>query len=380
VTTPSELLRTDLISWEIGPYYASLPGPMKLGLTLDGEVIVAAKVETGFLHRGLEKALELHEWSAAIIYADHLDPEAAIYGELALSLAVEEIAGVDVPPRATSIRMVLSELSRISSHLLCLVKVAQAVGAETLIHYVLRDRERVLDLFELLTGARFTLGFLRFGGVRADVTEGFIERVIDVCELIRVRIKEYNDLFTYNKTFVSRTTQVGEISPELIKRAGITGPNARASGVDFDVRKAHPYLNFGNQDFKVPLGRAGGGAHERLVLRLREVSESLEILKHVAETMPQGEYLNRKALVGLDQGYYQIQVPEGEAYTRVESARGLTGCHVVSDGSPYPCRVQFRSPSTAVLVTLPEILEGNKIEDLPVLLAGLDIGIAEADR
>lgn len=204
--------------------------------------------------------------------------------------------------------------------------------------------------------------------------------MIDVCELIRVRIKEYNDLFTYNKTFVARTLEVGKVSEELIRRAGITGPNARASGVDFDVRKAHPYLNFSSLDFKVPLGRTGGGAHERLVLRLREVNESLEILKHVAETMPQGEFLNRSILGSLDQGYHQVQIPEGEAYTRIESSRGLMACHVVSDGSAHPCRVQFRAPSSAVLATLPEILAGSKIEDLPVLLAGLDIGIAEADR
>lgn len=379
-TKSEERLRTDLINWEIGPYYASLPGPMKLGLTLDGEVIVAANVEAGFLHRGLEKAIAIHEWSAAVIYADHLDPEAAICGELALSLGVEEIAGVEVPPRATSIRVILSELSRISSHLLCLVKVAQAVGADTLVHYVLRDRERVLDLFELLTGARFTLGFLRFGGVRADVTEGFIERVMDVCELIRFRIKEYNDLFTYNKTFVARTENVGKISADLIRLAGMSGPNARAAGVDFDVRKVHPYLNYNVLDFKVPLGRSGGGAHERIVLRLREIAESLDILKHVAETIPQGDYLNRNTQLGLDQGYCQIQVPEGEAYTRIESARGLVGCHVVSDGGIYPCRVQFRVPTTPVLSVLPEVLVGNRIEDLPVLLAGLDIGIAEADR
>ena len=150
-----ELLRTDLTTWEIGPYHGALPGPMRLKLTLDGEIIVSGEAETGFLHRGLEKAIELHGWRSSVVYSDHLDPEAAIFGELALCMAVEEIADYTIPARATSIRTILSELARIGSHMLYIVKVANSVGAETLVHYVLRDRERILDLFELLTGARF---------------------------------------------------------------------------------------------------------------------------------------------------------------------------------------------------------------------------------
>lgn len=380
----SECLRTDLISWEIGPYHSALPGPMKLRLGLDGEVVAFGEVERGYLHRGLEKAMSVHDWNSAIVYADHVDPEAAIFGELALCLAVEEIAAIEVPPRAVVVRMMLSEITRVSAHLLYVVKVARAVGAETLIHYVLRDRERVLDLFELLCGARFSLNFLKFGGLSSDVTDGFIERVLETCELIRIRVKEYNDLFTFNQTFLKRTSKMGELSRELALRTGITGPNARASGLDFDVRKAHPYLGYEGLDFKVPTGSGEGGllgdSHDRFLIRLREMSESLEILKYLAETIPGGEYVNRKVLPEPGARDYRIQIPSGEAYARVESSRGLLSCHVISNGSAKPGRVQFRTPTIANLSALPEVLSGIRIEDLPALLASLDLSVAEADR
>lgn len=380
-----ELMLADLSHWEIGPYHGALPGQMCLRLTLDGEVVVSGKVETGFLHRGLEKAIEIHPWRAAITYADHLDPEAAVFGELALCLAVEQIAGYQIPARAVAIRAILSELSRVSAHMLHMVKVANSVGAETMIHYVLRDRERVLDLFELLTGARFSLSFLRFGGVRNDVTEGFIERVLEACELIRARIKEYNDLFTFNRTFLKRTSKVGVITPELAKKTGLTGPNARASGLPMDVRRAFPYLNYPSQDFDVPVGRGEGGAvgdaHDRFLVRLREIGESLGILRHLAESMPAGDFLCPG--VELDAATPEtvaLQIPPGEAYARIESSRGLLSCHVISDGGERPARVQFGVPSVAALAALPEVLKGIWIEDLPVVLSSLDISLAEADR
>jgi NADH-quinone oxidoreductase subunit D len=350
---------------------------MRLGLRLDGEIIVSSTVESGFLHRGLEKAFEVHSWQSAVAYADHLDPEGAVFGEMALCLAVEEIANLEVPGRAQGIRVILSELSRISGHMGYIVKMARAVGAETMMHFVLRDRERVLDLFELLTGARFSLNFLRFGGVKADVTEGFIERVMDVCEMIRIRIKEYNDLFTFNHSFLRRTAGVGVIEKDAVHRLGITGPNARASGETLDVRKEHPYCGYDAIDFSIPVGQGEGGAvgdaHDRFLIRLREIAQSLEILKQAADAIPAGEYSNTKLV-------QDLSIPAGEAYARVESARGLISCHVVSDGKHQPSRVQFRAPTTALLEVLPEILRGIRVEDLPVVLASLDLGIAEADR
>ena len=372
-----ECLQTDLTLWEVGPYHGMLPGPMRLRLRLDGEIVVHGEFETGFLHRGLEKSFELNPWRTVIPYADHLDPEAAVFGELALCLAVEEIGGIPVPPRAQTIRILLSELSRISAHMIYMVRVARAVGSETMMHYVLRDREKVLDLFELLAGARFSLNFLRFGGVSADVTEGFIERVLEVGELIRLRLKEYNDLFTFNRAFLKRACHVGVITEDTARRWGVTGPNARAAGIPYDIRKAHNYSAYELFDFEVPQGRGQfgtkGDAHDRFLLRLREISQSLEILKQAADFIPKGSFLT-------DKFDPKVKLPPGEAYSRIESSRGLLGCHVVSDGGEKPCRVQFRTPSLSNIALIPEMVEGVRIEDLPLILASLDISIPEVDR
>jgi NADH-quinone oxidoreductase subunit D len=372
-----DIYDSDLTLWEIGPYHGSLPAPMRMSLSLDGEIIVSCKIETGFLHRGLEKALELHPWQAVISYADHLDPEVAVFGELAVCLAVEEIGDIEIPARAKSIRIILSELSRIAGHLAFIIRMAKAVGSETIIHYVLRDREKILDLFELLTGARFSLNFLRFGGVKANVTDGFIERVLEVCEMIRIRMKEYNDLFTFNQGFLSRTSHLGIMSSQVIRTCGVTGPNSRAAGISFDVRKDSPYLGYDELDFEIPLGRGEGGSigdvHDRFLLRLREITQSMGILKQIAEALPLGDYINPD----IEKGYV---VPAGEAYSRIESSRGLLGCHVVSDGKPNPSRIQFRPPTLANLMAVIHLVPGIHIEDLPVVLSSLDLGIAEADR
>ena len=369
-----ELLRSDLTTWQIGLYHEALPGPMLLKVVLDGEIIVSGAIETGFLHKSLEKAIELHSWQAALPYSDRLDPESAVFGELALCLAVEEISDITVPERARKVRVILSELARVASHLAHFVKMARAVGADTVQYYVMRDREKILDLLELLTGARYSISFLRYGGVRADVTEGFIERVLEVCEVIRVRLKEYNDIFTFNQAYIKRTQDVGRVSQELVRRHGVTGPIARASGIAFDVRKAHPYSGFDQLDFAIPSGPdEGGDAHDRFLQRLREVAQSLGILKDVAEHMPKGEF--NTGPVGPDH-----VVPEGEAFSRIESARGLLGCHVISTGGRSPARIQFRTPSRAALCMIPELIVGHGIEDLPVVLGSLDINISEADR
>lgn len=363
--------------WTIGPYQSALPGPIRLHLEVDGEVISSAKVETGFTHKGLEKTLELHSWQSAITYTDHLDPDSPFFGELVLCLTVEEIGQIAVPPRAQKIRIILSELSRISAHLNYIMKMAQAVGSEAMIHYVTRDREKILDLFELLTGARFSLNFLRFGGVASDISEGFVERVYEACDLMRLRLKEYNDLFSFNHAFLKRTAGIGVLSQDLAKAAGITGPNLRASGIDWDVRKMDPYCGFERCDFQIPIGKGEkgnvGDAHDRFLLHLREIITSIEILKQAADTVPAGEFSNGK----VDKDF---AVLAGEAYMHIESARGLLGCHVVSDGGIKPNRVQFRTPSLAILHVLPELLERTRIEDLPVILASLDFSVPEVDR
>jgi NADH-quinone oxidoreductase subunit D len=373
----SEILNTDTSSWQMGPFHHALPGPMILRLRSDGEVITSAETETGFLHRGLERAFQGQDWIKTLAYADHLDPECSVFGETAICQAAEEIGKIPVPPRAQMIRVIMLELSRMSSHLSFVTKVAGSIGADTLVHYVLRDRERILDLFELVSGVRFSTNYLRFGGVSVDVTEGFIERVLETCEMFRLRLKEYNDLLTFNHAFLNRSRNVGVLSLTTVHRLGITGPNARASGLDMDMRKREPYLMYESLDFEIPVGRSNegipGDVHSRFMLRLREIAQSVEILKQACDKMPAGDY----ASIRVDRDF---RLPRGEAYSRIESSRGLLGCHLVSDGSLKPARVQFRAPSSSSLASISELLEGVKLEDVATILASMDLSLSEVDR
>lgn len=372
-----ERLSTRTSRLEYGPIHPHLPAPMRLELDVDGERIVHASVETGFLHKGLEKTYENRHWFGSLIPTDRIDPEGSMFAEMAFCLAVEEICNIQVPRRAQMIRLVLSELNRLSCHLSYVARVAQAVGFETTSHYVLRERELILDLFELMTGARFNLNFCRFGGVAADITEGFIERIFEVCRLIQIRIKEYHALMIDNQAFVSRLSWLGPITAEDVYSYGITGPNARAAGVVADIRKVHPYSGYDLVNFTVPRGEGAAGttgdSFDRLQVRLAEIQESLHILAHAAESIPPGDFSCLR--IG-----YDFTVPAGECFTRVESARGFLGCHVVSSGEFAPVRVQWRTPSACHLRILPQLLKGVTLQDVPVLLATLDLSIAEADR
>lgn len=373
----AELLHTDLARWELGPYHGALPGPMRLHLSLDGEAIVAAEVETGFVHKGLEKVFELRSWRSVFPYADRVDPDAAAFSELAVCMAVEQICELKVSARSQAVRLLVCELTRISSHLGFIARIARACGADTMIHYSLRDREKLLDLFELISGARFSLNYFRFGGLASDVSEGFLERVVEISDLIRLRLKEYNDVFSFNYAFRKRTCGVGVVSAERLLELGITGPNARAAGIPFDVRKEFPYGGSDSFDFSVPTGKGEfgvmGDSHDRFLVRLREISQSVDWVRRLAESIPPGDFTG----VGTLDDFI---VPSGEAYIRVESPRGLLGCHLVSDGGSHPCRIQFRTPSSSAILMIPEVLLGARLEDLPVILASLDLSIPEVDK
>ena len=375
--TQFSILSSDLSIWEIGPFHGALPAPFKMRLKVDGEIIVSAQVEAGFLTRGLEAAMQRSPWEAQIVYADHLDAEASAFAELAYCLAAEKLGKIDVPTRAQSVRLVLCELSRISSHLAFAARLARRVGGDTVAHYILRDRERILDLFELLTGARFSLNFLRLGGIRLDVTEGFIERVFEATDLIRERLKEYNDIFSFNTTFVRRSTGVGILNREQILEAKVSGPNARASGVLKDIRKESPYSGYDRVDFHDMIsteeGAGAGDCHERFLIRLREVSQSIDILRQVAEKIPSGPWASTKVTRG-------FVLPSGEAEVVIESSRGALSCHLVSNGGESPQRVEFKTPSTSIFGLIPEVIRGIQIEDLPMVLASLDLSLSEVDR
>jgi NADH-quinone oxidoreductase subunit D len=364
------------IPWIIGPYHAWLPGPMRFFLTLKGDLVTSCKVETGYLHRDIENCLQRKPWIALQSCVDHLDPENAFFSELAISLAIESLAEISVSQRAQAIRVVLCELSRIATHLLYIAKIGQTVGLNTLQNYVLRDRESILELFELITGSRFSFNFFQIGGVKADLTDGFMERILEFCELMSSRIKEYNDLLTYHVIFLSRSVQIGVITPKTVHTFGITGPNARASGVDLDLRKVAPYSGYEQYDFlPIPEEFQKSDVHSRFILRLHEINESMHILKQIIQRFPIGGYQNEA--IELEPS---MTLPAGEAYARVQSSRGLLSCHLISTGKTTPTRIAFRTPSYLHLCAIPKIVHHLSVDDFWITIKSLDLSLGEADR
>lgn len=372
-----ERIHSSVSKLKWGPIDPSLPGVFELNLMTEGDLIREATVRTGFLHKGLEKSLEKRNWFTSMIAVDRVHPEASLSSELAYCVAVEEICNIQIPRRAQVIRIVLCELERVSSHLAFLARLAIACGFETVSHYILRERELILDLFELMTGRRFNPNFFRYGGVAGDITEGFIERIHEATRLIEIRLREYHALMIENRAFVDRLAWQGVLAPEAAVIRGLTGPNARASGLRVDYRKVAPYSGYEQFDFRIPIGTGArgtiGDGFDRVMVRLEEIRESLLLLTHAVDRVPQGDYLAFRTLP-------DFTVPAGEAYARVESPRGLLGCHVVSDGGFHPIRVQWRVPSASHLEIVPMILRGETLQDVPVLLATLDLSIAEVDR
>jgi NADH-quinone oxidoreductase subunit D len=365
----SEFLDTDLTEWEIGPFHGSLPAPMKLRLQLDGEVIVGCEIERGYLHRELEKSMEIADWDGAIALAGRLDPEASASAEYAFVGAVEAMAGIEVSPRTQWIRTLVLELNRVSSHLGFFARISRATQGETMSQYVIRDRERLLDLLELMTGSRFMYRYFRYGGLSHPVSDGALERVLDFCRELKSRIKEYNDLFTYNRLFRKRSEGVGALDRAQAQSFGVTGPNLRASGGELDLRILEPYLSYGDLDLE-PVICDSGDVHSRYLQRLYEVDQSLGLIRQLATAVPEGETEFRRL----------EKVPKGENGEFIESPRGVVGCHVVSSGGKNPARVFFRSSSSASLASLPSVLVGYRIEDLAPIISSFDLSIAEIDK
>ncbi len=372
-----EKLNTVPSAHSIGPIDRQLPGIMKIDLDIDGEKILNAKVISGFTHKALEKMHENLNWFSSIVAVDRIDSEASIFYETAFFQAVEEICNILVPRRAQVIRLILCELNRIQCHLGSLSRLCMSLEYETASKYLMRERELILDLFELMTGARFNVGFLRIGGVSFDITEGFIERIFETVRLIQVRLREYRALMSENRIFIERLSGTAPLSQELAHECGVTGPNLRASGTAFDVRKATPYSCYDLFPFNVPVGLGTGGtlgdAFDRMKVRIDEIQESLTLLVAVAEAVPPGEHTALRIPP-------DFRVPSGEATSRVEGPRGLIQCHVVSDGDVKPLRVAWRTPSTAHLYLVPSLLKGVTLQNLSLVLASLDLKLSEVDR
>jgi NADH-quinone oxidoreductase subunit D len=364
----------------MGPQHPSAHGVFRAILTLEGETVVAVDAVIGYLHRCHEKLGEALTYVQYPTIASKTDYVAAMTSELAYVLAVEKIGAIEVPRRGQYLRVIAAELQRIASHCLwlgtwCLDLGGALGGGATVFLYCIREREMVLDLFEALTGARLLYGFHQVGGTRYDMPSGWDQQVRDTLNVIAQRLDEYEAMLEDNAVFRVRTQGVGVISPELAQEIGVSGPLARGSGVDVDLRRHEPYSSYADFDFRVPVERAGD-CYARYRVRMAEFRESIAIVRQALDRLPAGPISSRPGVKSVG----QVRVAKGEGYARVEGARGEVGCYIVSDGSPKPYRMKWRGASFSNLAVLPHIIPGHKVADVVAIMGSVDPVFGEVDR
>jgi len=380
----------------MGPQHPATHGVLRIELELDGEIVVRATPFIGYLHRGVEKLAEVKTYHQALTLTDRLDYTAALSNNLAYCVAVERLLNLEVPKRGQYLRVILAELTRISAHLLWLGTHALDIGAMTVFFYTFREREFLTDIIELMTGSRLTPSFIRIGGLAKDAPEGFLEMVRSFVDKFPDRVKEYETLLTDNIIWRSRTKGVGSISGPDAVSFGVTGPVLRASGVNYDVRKAHPYSSYEDFDFEIPLGEAGD-VFDRYSVLLREMLQSHRILDQAIDRLPKGavnadapQYLPPpKEDVSRDMAalirHFKLmeesfKPPVGEAYGSIEGPKGELGFYLVSDGSNKPLRFRIRPPSMLNLGALPKMIVGRMVADVIAAIGSIDIVLGEIDR
>ena len=365
-------LKTDQLFINLGPQHPSTHGVLRIGLTIEGEVIVNAVPDIGYLHRGTEKLAEVRNYHHCVVLTDRWDYVAAMPNNLVFCLAAEKLMGVKATPRADALRVIMCEMNRIASHLLFFGTYGIDLGAYTPFLYAFREREMVLDLFEMLCGARLTYNYIRLGGVMVDVSPEWLKRTAEFVEYFKPRLDEYDTLLTYNPIFMARTVGVGIVTPEEAVSWALSGPNLRGSGVNHDVRKSDPYSGYENYEFDIPLGKTGS-CWDRYFCRVSEMRQSLRIIEQAIAKLPAGPFMAP--------GVAKIPKPApGEAYAHVEGARGDLGIYIASDGGISPYRMHVHAPSFINLAMLQEKLVGMKVSDVIALLGSIDIVLGEVDR
>ncbi|AEG15676.1 MULTISPECIES: NADH-quinone oxidoreductase subunit D [Desulfofundulus] len=363
-------MKTQTYVLNMGPQHPSTHGVFRIILELDGEVVVKATSVPGYLHRGIEKLAEARTYTQVIPYTDRMDYLASMLMNWGYVAAVEKLMGVEVPERAEYIRVIVGELSRIASHLVAVGTYSVDIGGFTGFLYCFRDRERVLDLLEMVSGSRMTFSYFRIGGVADDLPPEFFPPLQKFLKDLPSLCDEYDGLITGNEIFQARTKYVGIITPEMGINYSLSGPVLRGSGIPYDLRKVRPYGVYDRFDFEVPVGK-NGDCFDRFVCRIKEIRQSARIIQQAVEGLPEGPIMAKIPKV--------IKPPAGEAYAEIESSKGILGCYVVSDGSPKPYRVHFRRPSFINLGYLDELLVGWKIADVIAILGSLDIVLGEVD-
>ncbi|MFA5138957.1 MAG: NADH-quinone oxidoreductase subunit D [Elusimicrobiota bacterium] len=364
-------LPSDRMFINLGPQHPSTHGVLRVGLTVEGEFIVKAEPDVGYLHRGIEKLCESRTYPQCVVLADRLDYVSAMTNELPFCLAAETLLGVEAPERAQDLRVIVCELNRIASHLLFFGTYGIDLGAFTPFLHAFREREMVLDLFEALCGGRLTYNYIRIGGVMKDLPEGWGDLCRRFLTHLGERLPEYDELLSFNPIFLDRTREVGLLDRRAAVSWGMTGPNLRASGVDYDLRKAAPYCGYGKVAFDTAVGKRGS-CWDRYYCRVREMAQSARIVEQALGGLAAGPVMAKVPKV--------LKPPPGEAYAHVEASRGELGVYMVSDGGASPARVHVRAPSFLNLQVLGELLVGARIADVVAILGSVDIVLGECDR
>ena len=386
----------DILEINFGPNHPSTHGVLRLTLELNGERVVGLNAVVGYLHTGFEKNMEQKTYWKAITYPERIDYLSFQANGLVFVLAIEKLLGIEVPPKATWMRMLLAELNRLHSHLVWLGTSALELGAISMFWYCFRERDAILDLFEMVTGVRMHTRYFQAGGLADDIPPGFYEECRKLCNIMPKAVDDYEALLDRQPIWLERTKGIGLLSADDAIALGQSGPVLRASGVDWDLRKTQPYLAYDEVEFNVPVYPAGD-VYDRYKVRMDEMRESTRIVVQALEGMPDGAWIadDRKVVLPprnelhtsmeslihhfklVTEGY---SVPEGDVYVTIESARGEMGCYLVSDGGPKPWRVKFRAPSLVALEATATMMRDALIADLIAIVASLDTVMGEVDR
>ena len=390
--------RVDTMTINMGPQHPSTHGVLRLILTIEGEIVVKAVPDIGFLHTGIEKTAEAKSYHQATVLTDRMDYLAPLCNNLGYSLAVEKLLGIEdeINDKIKYARVLLAELQRIASHLVWLGTHALDLGAMSVFLYCFREREMVLDIFEYVSGVRMMTSYICPGGLQAELPPGLDKKVRAFTDVFPARLQEYHDLLTNNQLWLERTKGVSVLKAEDAIAYGASGPVLRGSGVVWDIRKAFPYSGYEMFDFDIPVG-SNGDVYDRYLVRMLEMDQSLNIVKQALEGLPEGSYrvLNPKispppkwqitgsmeALIHHFKLYTEgYRPPKGEVFVRTESPKGELGFYIVSDGSAKPYRMHVRAPSFANLEALPLMIEGNYLSDVVAAIGSIDIVLGEVDR
>lgn len=380
----------------MGPQHPSTHGVLRVILELEGEEVINCIPDIGFLHTGIEKSMESKTYEKAIVMTDRMDYLNPMGNNLAYCMAIEKLCELDVPARAQYLRVILAELTRINSHLVWLGIHGLDLGVTSTMTYCFREREVLLDIFEMVSGQRMMSTYFRPGGVWRDVPAEFTEAVQHVLDTFPAKIDDYERILTHNPVFLDRTQGIGFITAEDAVAYGLTGPSLRASGVNWDIRKAEPYSSYDHFEFDVPVGQHGD-VYDRYLLRVAEMRQSLRIITQAMSKLPKGPFRseNRKYVPpprselghSMEAVIHHFKLwtegftpPQGEVYASVESPRGELGCFLASDGTPKPMRVHFRTPSFANLSALQKLANRAFIADLVAIIGSVDIVLGDTDR